>query len=239
MKAILPYLHEHYHIDRLADITWAHATNNQERFQQALQDPQIMVLEADVMLSAHGDIIMAHPPASDSDLHFDAFLQGVSRSKQAIKLDFKNPEVLIPCLQALQHSSLTQPVLLNADIAWGDHAPKFNGPGFIAVCKNLYPQGILSPDWANSGVPYTQANIDDMLDLCRDNEQVTFPVEARLLPSSWTLLPQLLQRDQYSLTIWCGVPITSELLLWLQEHTDPSRVSYDCFDEQGHRLRWW
>jgi hypothetical protein len=239
MKAILPYLQEHYHIDRLGDITWAHAVNNQELFQRALHDPEIMILETDVMLSAQGEIIMAHPPARDSDLGFDEFLQSMSQSKQAIKLDFKDPEILIPCLQALKESDITQPVLLNADIVWGNYVPKFNGPGFIAVCKNLYPQGILSPDWANSGVPYTQENIDAMLDLCKDNEQVTFPIEARLLPSSWTLLVQLLQRDQYSLTIWCGVPVTAELLHWLQDHTDPDRVSFDCVDEQGRRLRWW
>ena len=78
-----------------------------------------------------------------------------------------------------------------------------------------------------------------MLDLCKDNEQVTFPIEVRLLPSSWTLLSQLLQRDQYSLTAYSGVPVTSALLRWLQENTDPARTSYDCFDEQGRRLRWW
>ena len=91
MLGILPYLHEYYHIDKLGDITWAHAVNNQERFQQALHDPRIMVMETDVMLSARGEIIMAHPPARDSDLSFKEFIQSMARSKQAIKLDFKNP----------------------------------------------------------------------------------------------------------------------------------------------------
>ncbi|GLV53891.1 hypothetical protein KDH_07420 [Dictyobacter sp. S3.2.2.5] len=241
MKDVMSYLKEHYDIDVLGDITWAHAVNSQQRLRDTLNNPQIMMLEVDVILSANGEVVLGHPPVLDSDLHFDAFIDTVANSRQGIKLDLKDPEVLLPCLTKLRDSGLRQPVLLNAGVVPGNDGmpPKFNTMGFFAACKKLYPQGILSPDWTNEYAPLTEKNIDAMLNFCQDFEQVTFPVNARLLPFSWTQLTRLLQHDGYSLTIWDGKPVDKYLKLWLRENTDPTRVCYDCADENGQTLHWW
>jgi len=241
MKDVVSYLQQQYTLNVLGDITWAHAVNNRQKLQVALNNPQIMMLEVDVMVSSNGEIILGHPPVTDSDLSFAAFVAAVSESRQGIKLDLKEPETLIPCLNILRESGLRQPVLLNAGILPGNDGapPKFNAAGFFALCKKLYPQGILSPDWTNNYAPLTEKNIDDMLALCAGIEQITFPVNARLLPFAWKPLSRLIARDGYSLTIWDGKPVDKYLLLWLQENTDPAKVSYDCFDESGKRLRWW
>jgi hypothetical protein len=191
-----------------------------------------MILEVDVIISSSGDAVLGHPPTTESDLSFEAFIQAVASSKQGIKLDIKDPEVLIPCLTTLRTSGLQQPVLLNAGILPGEdgHPPKFSAIGFFAACKKLYPQGILSPDWTN---------IDAMLAFCQGVEQITFPVNARMVPFSWVPLTRLIQHEGYSLTIWDSKPVDKFLLLWLQEHTNPAKVCYDCVDENSKRLKWW
>ncbi len=45
--------------------------------------------------------IMAHPPAADSDLTLDDWLQGISPSGKGIKLDFKSIESVEISLQKL------------------------------------------------------------------------------------------------------------------------------------------
>ncbi|WP_201362665.1 FAM151A/B family protein [Dictyobacter formicarum] len=241
MRDVVSYLQEHYDIKVLGDITWSHAVNSQQRLQDVLNDPQVMMLEVDVILSSSGEVVLAHPPAQDSDLRFDTFINIMIGSRQGIKLDMKDPEVLIPCLTLLRDSGLQQPVLLNAGVVPGNdgYPPKFSTRGFFAACKKFYPRGILSPDWTNEYTPLSGENIDAMLGACEDFEQVTFPVNARMLPFSWPHLTRLLQHDGYSLTIWDGKPVDKYLRLWLQENTDPAKVCYDCVDENGKPLSWW
>lgn len=242
MKELLSYLQTHYGIGELGEITWAHAVNSQERLRRFLHDPQIMMLEADISLSRQGAIIAAHPPQWSSDLTFEELLQTIASSSQGIKFDFKDPEVLIPCLQALRDASLPQPVLLNADILQGHEAlpSLFDAADFIAQCKRIYPQGILSIGWTTHGNDegmYTRENVDAMLALCQDIEQATFPVRADWLPASWTEVARLIEHDGYSLTIWNGRIVDQELQSWLREHTDPAKTLYDLIDEQRNPLR--
>ena len=215
MKDVVSYLQKHYAINVLGDVTWAHAVNNRQKLQTALNDPQVMMLEVDVMISSSGEIVLGHPPVTDSNLSFDAFIAAMAESRQGIKLDLKEPETLIPCLNILRASNLRQPVLLNAGIVPGNDGepPKFNAAGFFALCKKLYPEGILSPDWTNTYAPLTEKNIDDMLALCAGIKQITFPVNARLLPFAWTPLSRLIQPDGYTLTIWDGKPVDKYLHL--------------------------
>jgi hypothetical protein len=241
MKDLLAYFQQYYQARCLGDITWAHAVNSQERLQRFLNDPQTMMLEVDVIISSNGEAVLAHPPATDSDLSFAAFVRTMVKSRQGIKLDFKDPEILIPCLTELRENNLSQPVLLNAGILQGNggHKPKFSAPGFLALCKNLYPRGILSPDWTSDGSPYTQQMVEEMLAVCQGIAQITFPVNARLLPTAWQHISRLTEPDGYSLTIWDGKPIDESLLRWLQERTDPTKTCYDCLDKHNNRLRWW
>lgn len=49
------------------------------------------MLEADIILRGHNTIepIMAHPPATDSDITLQQWLEGVVGHRKGIKLDFK------------------------------------------------------------------------------------------------------------------------------------------------------
>ena len=237
MKEVLLHLQKYFNIATLGDITWAHAVNSQAKLQRFLHDPQTMIIEADIRISPRGDAVVTHPPEVDSDLSFEALLQAIASSKQCLKLDFKDPEILYPCLIKLSEARLVQPVIVNADVlqGHGGYRSKFNAPGFLALCKQLYPQGILSPGWTtHPDIAYTQDNIDEMLALCQDIAQVTFPIRARLLPASWEHVSRLLQHDGSSLTIWNGEPVDEELHRWLQVHTDTTKTCYDLVYKKGN-----
>jgi Uncharacterized conserved protein (DUF2181) len=160
----------------------------------------------------------------------------MKNSRQGLKLDFKDPEIVEQCLEVLRGAGLTQPILLNAGILQGNGGSisKFNAPGFIALCKQYYPQGILSVDWTTAAdKSYTAQNIDEMLALVNDLDEVTFPVRAQLVPNSWQELQRLLAaKPDYTLTIWGGEP-SDELRGWIQTNTDPARTFYDLVDKDG------
>lgn len=245
MRDVLAYFQEHFRAKRLGDLTWAHAVNSQEGLQRALADPQIMLIESDIRVSAAGEVIAAHPPLVESDLSFTALLEAVQASKQGLKLDFKDEEAVLPSLSQLQSRHMRQPVLLNADIlpGMGARSPTVQAKEFLHRCKSLYPQGFLSIGWTTGRsplTPYTRENVDEMLKLCQDHnlQQVTFPVRAAYLPASWTPIARLLQVEGYSLTIWDGGPLPPELVQWLRTETDPALVCYDCQDEYGQPFRF-
>lgn len=235
---LLDYLKKQYGVTQPGDISWAHAVNNIDDLNQALQG-SAMFIESDIRLSPTRVVaVAAHPPEMESDLTFAELLRRMKDSRQGLKLDFKDPEIVEQCLQDLSNANLSQPVLLNAGILRGNspYISKFNAPGFIALCKKYYPQGILSVDWtmtADPNKPFLPQNIDEMLALVVDVDEMTFPVRAQLVPNSWPELQRLLAaKPDYTLTIWGGEP-NDELRNWIRTNTDPARTFYDLVDKDG------
>ncbi|MGH2510076.1 MAG: FAM151A/B family protein [Ktedonobacteraceae bacterium] len=244
MRDALHYLQEYYTLQRLGDITWAHAVNSQDLLHHALTDPQVMMIESDIRVSPTGEIIATHPPLEESDLRFDDLLEAVQTSKKGLKLDFKDVDAIRPCLERLQVRQMQRPVLLNANVlqGMGGWPPKLQASEFLAWCKDLYPQGILSIDWTMGyySTNYSRENVEEMLKLCCDHhlQQVTFPVRATYLPASWAHVARLLQVEGYSLTVWDVLPLAKDVVRWLRDETDPTRVCYDCQDEDGAPFRF-
>lgn len=86
----------------LTKLTWAHAVNNQSHLSEAINNTNVMMLEADVTLGrliGRDEIlpIMAHPPLNESDLSLQQFIERVilaqESKKKGIKLDFKSTDV--------------------------------------------------------------------------------------------------------------------------------------------------
>ena len=236
---------EIFEADNLGAIRWSHAVNSMEKFRKYLNKPDIDFLEFDIRLSTDGKIIAAHPPAMESDLPFEYILEQAANSEQGIKLDFKDPEILIPCLKMLAEAKLDLPIMLNADILQGNKAniSKFNPAGFLVLCKKYYPEGLLSIGWTTTADPelgYTKENIDEMLELLKevDGSEVTVPVRACLLPKSWTQIKRFLaEKPGSTLTVWNNEPVSKKLVNEIKENTDPERTFYDFIDSEGNPLR--
>lgn len=238
------YFKNTFGVDDLGSITWSHAVNSQEKLSRYLNDGKTMFIESDVRISSQGVPVCVHPPKVESDLTFKELIEKMSQSNQGLKLDFKGPEILITCLELLRKTELKQPVLLNADILQGNGAnpSKFNAKGFLALCEKIYPQGILSIGWttvANPDFPYTQENIDQMLELVKGYKEVTFPIRICLLHNSWQQLSKLVEREGFSLSIWNNEPVDEELKTWIKENTDPQKTFYDFIDENKESLKLW
>lgn len=239
---LLDYFKKTYsEVQKLGDIRWSHAVNSLEKLERSINDPRIMFIESDIRVSLSGEIIAAHPPELTSDLKYPTLLNKVKVSKQGLKLDFKDPEILVHALHLLQEAELSQPVLLNADILGGNNAPraKFVPEAFLALAKKYYPQGILSIGWTtNTTDPYTSQNIEEMLKLLENYDQdVTFPVRACLIPSSWDQLKRLLDNPLFSLSIWNNEPVTDEQLIFIKQNIPADKAFFDFIDENKDPLK--
>ncbi|ODN06553.1 hypothetical protein Ocin01_00137 [Orchesella cincta] len=170
-----------------SDVTWAHAVNSHEALNQSINDPKIMMLEADILMGVHTRVhslemipIMAHPPDKSSDLSFAQFLDTVLQATQTqshhkgIKLDFKEIEAVEPCLvmlkEKLGEDNVTPfPVFINADILMGpvDSTKKpVDAERFISLAKTHAPYATISLGWT------TRFGDDDVAQNKGDGKQI-------------------------------------------------------------------
>jgi hypothetical protein len=214
-----------------ADIRWAQAVNSIDKLNAVLEADDTDIIEVDVSLSGDGEPIAAHPPVSVSDLTIAHLLDRIATTTVGLKLDFKDPLTVEPTLTRLTEMSLSQPVLLNADVLNTSDArrAKVNPDWFVKVCSDRYSRGILSVGWRTSGKDgsvYTEDNVLKMIGLCSEVTAVTHPVRATMLPASWEHIKQLLEIEGRTLTIWNTGPLDDELKAWVKANTDPAKCFY-------------
>ncbi|KAM8960816.1 protein FAM151B [Pelodytes ibericus] len=235
-----------------AEVTWYHAANSKAQLTEALQSDAHMI-EADVLLRASANTvpIMAHPPATDSDITLYEWLTEVSSTNRGIKLDFKSLEAVQPSMEILQalSTNIRQPVWINADILAGPggKAKPVDAKEFLQVVTTFFPDVTLSLGWTtgwnhdqnNEG--YSWEMVKEMEEICKVlNQPVTFPVRAALVRQSWTQLHWLLKNShRYSLTVWAGkddlYPV--EDLLYIRENSEKHCIYYDVFEPQNSALK--
>jgi hypothetical protein len=252
----------YFALNKTSDIVWAHAVNSQEYLERSLADPNIHMLEADILLSHEGQVIMAHPPALQSDLMFSDFIIGVCMHNQihperpkGVKLDFKVPVVVDYCLKVLKRLQeehklpALMPVWLNADILAGPESTDkvlFDPNQFIKQCTKEFPDAMLSIGWKvakNEQAVYSNTHIEQMLgitDKARrlggDNLNVTFPVAVHLVKDSIHNLKRLVEsHPNNTITLWCWHPITKELKQWIDENIDSNRTFFDITVQEDTR----
>ena len=143
------------------DLKFGHAVNSQSKLNSTLNDMKIMVLEADVLMDPIRNIpIMAHPPATTSDLSLEDFLTQVllHSPPKGIKLDFKQLEVVEPSLKVLdairkKYQMIPPVVILNADILVGPEDPltsPVNASRFIELCSKCDQESVISLGWTTT-----------------------------------------------------------------------------------------
>lgn len=238
----MPYLIRKYSIQFPTEVVWSHAVNSITKLQRTINDSAIMFVESDIRMSLQGKVISAHSPEDDSDLTIEYLLEGMRNSKQGLKLDFKDPEAIAPTLKLLKAAGLKQPVLLNADVLQGNggNPTKFDPKEFIELCQREYPAGILSLGWTittSPELPYTQADVQSMIDLTCNISEITYPVRACLLPNSWNALSMLLENPGRTFSVWNNKPVSEDLLAWIRQNTDPAKTFYDLIDENRDPLK--
>ncbi|XP_076005432.1 protein FAM151B isoform X2 [Genypterus blacodes] len=232
-------------------IRWAHAVNSRRKLVDALTGPTHM-LEADIILRGHDptEPIMAHPPATDSDITLQQWLEGVRGHSKGIKLDFKSLDAVAPSLVLLKAvlDECSCPVWINADVLpgpGGKNAP-LDTQAFLAALQNASRHAVLSLGWttwwtAGADNPgYSWDMVHEMEQICRNlSQSVTFPVRAALLPQSLPQLKWLLQQsDRYTLTVWTGQNDTFRVedLLQCRKEFDISRIYYDLPESQREQI---
>ncbi|XP_063377955.1 protein FAM151A isoform X3 [Cydia fagiglandana] len=219
-------------LKNLTTVTWAHAVNNKTYLQAALAS-DVQMLEADIVL---GQLIgkegppipvMAHPPATTSDLSLGDFLsivaqhnKGIAKDKQkGVKLDFKSIEAFEKAQDLIARFSkpeVTFPVWLNADILPGPVAATtkpLDPEKFIKLASN-HPRAVLSVGWTTryggniTEGEYTRQQIGTMLRMVnalKVNQTITFPVRAGLASNSQPVILDLLRETRAlgsSVTVW-------------------------------------
>jgi len=236
----------HQQLDRLGvarpgDVGWVHGANSRDKLEAALVDPGVHWVEGDISLGADGQVIMAHPPVTTSDLPFTDWLHATVAAGKGAKLDFKTPAVVESCLiEAKNHALGRIPLMVNADLLVGPGGTpvNFDPAEFLALHKKYLPRSILSPGWkvGENGTSYSREMLTEMWELLRPvRGPVTLCFHAWFLFSSWPDVKWLLDQTSYSLTVW-GKIGDPELLGWLRKYTNPARCFYDVQDIEGMQL---
>jgi len=219
-------------------IGWAHAVNSARDLETYLADSTVHMVEGDVSVSDRGELIMAHPPVRESDLALNEWANALVGSDRGIKLDFKSPQVIAGALTLLDQLDPQVPVLVNADVLRGPGGgePRINPQQFIGLCQRIYPDAILSVGWITKHLAegsYTDNEVDQMLDLVTDYPGlVTFPIRAMYVKSSLPQLQRLLQREQYSLTIWNSELVDEDLEKFVGDNLGLSRCFWDLMGQR-------
>lgn len=215
----------------LTKITWAHGVNSLTELDKALSSADVMMLEGDVVIGKHTSNatindkipIMAHPPATESDLSLEEFLNiNINNGSKGIKLDFKSNEAFNnskPILRKFQ-PSLKCPVILNADILRGPmnaSTPQVNATEFLQEAGKVIPDSILSVGWTTkygkeyniSEGRYSMKQLKKMIEIVTENHinlPVTYPVRAALVTNDIDGMKALLKNTTSTggatLTIW-------------------------------------
>lgn len=230
-----------------AEIQWYHAANSREQITEALQGSTQMI-EADVLLRGRDpkEPIMAHPPATDSNITLRDWLKTVVNSDKGIKLDFKSLEAVGESMALLDEvrDQLTGPVWINADIlpGPGGTATPLDAQAFLQAVAMKAEGDVLSLGWTTGWSPntdnpgYSWEMVQEMEAVCKNLTQpLTFPVRAALLPQSFVQIQWLLQQsDRYTLTIWTGTSDGLNVLdlLPYRQNFSKSRIYYDLLENQ-------
>ncbi|XP_028159771.1 protein FAM151B isoform X1 [Ostrinia furnacalis] len=214
----------------LTTVTWAHAVNNKTYLEAALAS-DVAMLEADIVM---GHIngkegppipVMAHPPATSSDLSLSDFLSTVAQynnvnaKQKGVKLDFKSIDAFEKA-QALiapySKPGVTFPLWLNADILPGPveaTTPPVDPSKFLKLASG-HPRAVLSVGWTTkiggniTEGEYSREQIGTMLRILHEhhiNQTVTFPVRAGIASNSQPVVLDLLRETSYlnsSMTVW-------------------------------------
>lgn len=247
---------EYFNKTDAKDITWAHAVNSKAKLNEFLKT-DILMFEGDVLMRYNRndtDPIMAHPPANDSDLTLQTFLNSLKPTRKGIKLDFKTIMAVAPAMLLLKsvYDTTDRPLWLNADILKGPGSNSgsnlpVDANDFITTCTNTYPDATLSLGWTTewyegiSNVGYTQDMVEEMERICRNTTQIiTFPIRAIYVRQSWVPLKWLLDTSsRYTLTIWSAVDdnVKVEDLVWLTKQIDKRRLYLDLPPELDDAFR--
>ncbi|XP_002121148.4 protein FAM151A-like [Ciona intestinalis] len=236
-------------------VTWEHRANTIDILQPALNDSNLMMLEADVRLYGEGTSqineslpVMSHdPPALNYDYTLEAWLQEIlSRNvSKGLKLDFKSLGALKASLDVLSNmkSELTVPIWLNSDILMGPNSitRPVNATEFFRLTQSVFPDSMLSPGWTTTyrqigeNEIYTRAMVEEMYSHCSSvRSPITFPVRASLTRPSIPNLQWLLAKsNRYSLTVWHSTSekVTTEELLEIYNSFGIDKVYFDLPEE--------
>ena len=185
-----------------------------------------------------------------------------------LKLDFKSMKALKSSLNEIQDylkklsPQLYSQVWINADILKGpgggqdeDMKPKFDAVEFMELLTtetSVTASTTLSIGWTtsltDSRAPYTQGMVDEMITLLApySNMNITFPIRASSLRSSWKALSNLYNNEvdkskKWTVTLWWSLRseqhcLSREEMNWIHnllERGDPAlhnRTYYDLVD---------
>ena len=227
-------------VARPGEIGWIHGGNTRTALSAALSDRRVHYIEGDISLVGN-QIIMAHPPITESDLAFQTWLDMTIAAGKGAKLDFKSPDALAPCLNyARRRADGKIPLGVNADILPGPGGgpPDFDAAEFLRLCNEFLPQAYLSVGWTvgKGGDGYTKEMIATMLALLANADAaVSICLHAGYLHADWPRLKRILKETDYTFTVW-GKVGDAALLSWIRAHTPPERCFYDMQNEDGSQI---
>ena len=227
-------------VSRPGDIGWVHGANSRQVLLDALSDPRVQFIEGDISVVG-GEIIMAHPPVTESDLSFESWLDLTVDAGKGAKLDFKSPDAVEYCLgYAERHAAGRIPLCANADVLTGPgggQAP-CKPDEFMDLCSGHLPQAFVSLGWTveTGASGYTGEMLEEMLEsLTGVDAAVTLCFFAGYLREAWPRIEAILTDSEYTITVWGRID-DSSLVTWIRDNTPAERCFYDVQWQDGTQI---
>lgn len=205
---------------------WWHSCCSVKDLTTALDDVEITAIETDIVYSPEQEeVVMAHPPVSESDLTFENFMERCVEhaSIRHLKLDFKEERVVDVSVKKIKEKYLKrlkdrrQGLWLNADVLAGPGCAKsrFDPDLFVRTCVEKIPDAVLSLGWRidlGVGGAYDDAHVDAMLALLKRHQllvenartRVVVTANLRLAVLEDTALARILDETPCELLLWTG-----------------------------------
>jgi hypothetical protein len=154
-----------------------HAVNSQQALARFIASDANLA-EGDVLLGAldpAGETdqpIMAHPPATRSDLSFDHWVAAAVSHGHALKVDLKAPAVIEPALGILDARRFDgDRLIFNADVIVGPGGePPLFGLDHLRRCREAFPGAALSLGCTTGprGGPYREETVQRLIEAARE-----------------------------------------------------------------------
>jgi hypothetical protein len=146
---------------------WAHRIDTPTKLAEALADPAVHVIEADVHFGAGDATPLVGEAAEGAELDVTTVAMAALQAGKGLKFDFHSAAAVEPTLAVLRRLNPETPLILHADVfmllSATNPAEAMEPDQFIRACQRACPRAVLSIGWSLKRPHDADGRVEDAL----------------------------------------------------------------------------